>query len=528
MGPSALRPRETVSLRLNYLPDWLAYRAASTPERIGLIAGGQRWTFAEYDARVNRAAPRLAGLGVAPGDRVAVLLRNSPHVAEVVHAVGRLGAVYVPLNIRLSADELAWQLKDVGARLLLIDVHTAPLAAEARVDLTDLPLAGMGEGVEIAPSLASVPEAGIAPREGHAADEVHSIIYTSGTTGRPKGAMLTYGNFWWSAVGSALNLGSQPDDRWLACLPLFHVGGLSILLRGVISGIPAVIHETFEADVVNRDIDAERITMISVVSTMLRRMLAARGGRPYPAWLRCVLLGGGPAPRPLLETCAARGLPVVQTYGLTETASQVATLAPEDALRKLGSAGKPLYPNLIRIERAGAPAKPGEMGEILVRGPIVTAGYADRPEETARALAGGWLRTGDAGFLDADGYLYVLDRRDDLIVSGGENVYPAEVEAVLLGHPAVEEAGVVGIPDAEWGQLVVATVRLVPGVAVDEAALRAFCRQRLAGYKVPGRIRFAADPLPRNAGGKLLRRSLRAAWRAAEARSGPRDSARGR
>ena len=223
-----------------------------------------------------------------------------------------------------------------------------------------------------------------------------------------------------------------------------------------------------------------------------------------------MLLGGGPAPRPLLDACAAREVPVVQTYGLTETASQVATLAPGDALRKLGSAGKPLFPTELRIARDEQPAPPGAVGEIQVRGPTVMRGYVNRPEATSHALAGGWLRTGDLGYLDEAGYLYVASRRDDLIVSGGENVYPAEVEAVLLSHPAIEEAAVLGAPDERWGQVPVAFVKLRAGVTADESTAIAFCRERLAGYKVPKRVRFV-DALPRNAGGKVLRNALREA-----------------
>ena len=493
------------------LPDWLASRARSTPERVALMAGGESWTFAELDARVDAMARRLAALGVGAGDRVATLLRNGPAVVEIVHALGRLGAVLVPINIRLTAGEVAWQVADSGARLLVCDTHTAGVAAAVPVPQ----LATVGAVPDAPPgavALQAVPEADVALVDRHAPEEIHSIVYTSGTTGRPKGALLTYGNFWWSAVGSALNLGLHADDRWLACLPLFHVGGLSILTRGAIYGMTVVLHETFDPEAVNRAIDEERVTIVSVVATMVWRMLAARGEKPYPPWLRCLLLGGGPAPRPLLEMCAARGIPVMQTYGLTETASQVATLAPEDALRRIGSAGKPLYPNEVRIEKDGRPAAPGEAGEILVRGPIVTAGYHGRPEATARAIVDGWLHTGDAGYLDEDGYLYVLDRRDDLIVTGGENVYPSEVEAVLLAHPAVREAGVFGLPDPEWGQTVAAVVRLEAGAELSAEDLRAFCRGRLAGYKIPSRMRFTHEPLPRNAGGKLLRRVLRESW----------------
>ena len=317
-------------------------------------------------------------------------------------------------------------------------------------------------------------------------------MYTSGTTDRPKGAILTYANHWWSAIGSVLNLGLLPDDRWLACLPLFHVGGLSILLRSVICGFTAVVHLRFDAREVNRAIDEQGVSMVSVVSAMLDRMLAERGGRPYPSTLRCILLGGGPAPLPLLERAVQAGAPVVQTYGLTETASQVVTLAPEHALTKLGSAGKPLMGSQIRID---------DDGEIHVVGPTVSPGYLHRPPRD------GWLRTGDLGYLDNEGYLYVLDRREDLIISGGENIYPAEVEATLIAHPAVREAGVIGLADAEWGRRVAALVVLEPGQTATPEELIAFCRMRLAGYKVPRRIAFR-ESLPRNAAGKLLRRDL--------------------
>jgi len=515
------------------MPDWLAARAALSPDHLGLLAGDHRFTFGELDRRATHVARLLAGLDVGAGDRVAVFFRGAAPMAELVHGVARVGAVLVPLNVRLAPAELAWQIEDIRARLVLYDTPHPPTLSPSRGPFTPLPLSrGQGErarpsdprlgsgglvshgqGGEGAPRLHIDTfyhgrESEIAPRELIELTNAHTIIYTSGTTGRPKGAMLTYGNHWWSAMGSVLNLGLREDDRWLAPLPLFHVGGLSILMRSVIYGIPALVHERFDPDAINRAIDEDGATIISVVAVQLRRMLDARGGRPYPPTLRHVLLGGGPAPLSLLQECARRGVPVVQTYGLTETASQAVTLAPSDALRKAGSAGKPLLPMEIRIERDGCPAAAGEDGEILVRGPSVTPGYAGRPEETERAIRDGWLRTGDLGYRDEDGYLYVLDRRDDLIVSGGENVYPAEVESALLAHPAVAEAGVVGADDPAWGQVPVAYVVPRPGVSVAPDALMLFCRERLARYKVPARVTLV-DALPRNAAGKLLRRELR-------------------
>jgi O-succinylbenzoic acid--CoA ligase len=484
------------------LPNWLAQRAAVLPDQLALLAPGARWTFAELDRQASALARALLARGAAPGDRVALLLRNSPEFAALAHAAPRAGVVLVPLNTRLSASELAWQLADSGARLLVYDSSTAALAETV--------LDQIGDRGSIAAS--HVADLHAAPGQQEALHgaidlaETFTIIYTSGTTGRPKGAQLIYGNYWWSAVGSALNLGNHAGDRWLAVLPLFHVGGLSILVRAVIYGIAAVVHSSFDPAAANRAIDEHGVTIVSVVSTMLQRMLDERGDRPYPATLRCVLLGGGPAPRPLLEACAARGVPVVQTYGLTETASQVATLAPTDALRKLGSAGQPLLPTELQIAR---PDDAG-VGEILVRGPTVMGGYINRPEETDLALRDGWLHTGDLGYLDGEGYLYVVSRRHDLIISGGENIYPAEVEAVLLAHPAVEETAVVGLPDARWGQAAAAAVKLREGMHASAAELIEFCRERLAGYKVPKLVRFVAA-LPRNATGKLLRDQLKQA-----------------
>jgi O-succinylbenzoic acid--CoA ligase len=480
-----------------WTPDWLRQRALISPERLAVVAGGERLSFRELDRRVNGVAGWLRAQGVGQGDRVALLLRNGLPFVTLVHALSRLGAILVPLNIRLTPAELRWQIADVRARLLIHDESNSAIAH----DLADIPRALVDDAFNFQPLTSNLQ----LPTSNFILASPHSILYTSGTTGQPKGAVLTYGNHWWSAVGSALNLGLQADDRWLACLPLFHVGGLAILLRSVIYGHPVIVHESFDPVAVNRAIDEEGVTLISMVATMLQRTLEARGERPYPPTLRCILLGGGPAPKALLEACARCGLPAAQTYGLTEAASQVATLAPEEALRKLGSAGKPLMMTEVRIERDGVPVEAGEAGEIVIRGPTVTPGYDGRPEANAESFHQGWFRTGDIGTLDSEGYLYVLDRRDDVIISGGENVYPAEVEAVLRAHPAVEDAGVIGVPDEQWGQAPMAFVVLRE--PIGEAELKLFCAERLAGYKVPRQIRVVGS-LPRNPGGKLLRRSL--------------------
>ena len=494
------------------LPLWLPWRASVIPDRIALVApDGSRLTYAQLHARTEELASALVELGVRAGDRVGVLLPNSAEFAAVVHACMRLGAVLLPLNLRLTPGDVAWQLGDAGARAVLCTASTERMLDDARVRLSELVVVDAGDPTRVAVHATTSPAAHATLRDHADAHEALAIVYTSGTTGTPKGAVLTYGNFWWSAVGSALNLGVHDDDRWLAPLPLFHVGGLSVLTRSAIYGTTAVIHDGFDAARVSAALDDERITLVSLVPTMLHRLLEERGDRPASPSLRCVLLGGGPAPRALLERCSKLGIPVSQTYGLTECCSQVATLAPGDALRRLGSAGRPLYPNEVRVvDDTGHDVRPAEGGEIVVRGPIVTPGYWNRADATARAIVGDWLHTGDFGMLDEDGFLYVLDRRDDLIVTGGENVYPVEVEGVLMSHPYVAEAAVIGESDIEWGQRVVAVVRLVSSVgaeAVDE--LRAHCRAALAAYKVPREFRMTEAPLPRTASGKVRRGVLR-------------------
>lgn len=500
---------------MNAFPDWLHHHAGTSPGRTALV-GRRAWSYAELDRAATQIALRLRTLGAGPDAPVATLLHNGDAAAAMVHAAGRAHATLVPLNVRLAAPELAWQLAHSGARVLVAHAPTAPLAAAVRALHPDVTVASTdAEGARLlgAPDVHGVAPHDAPPRLVHPADATHTIVYTSGTTGRPKGARLTWANHWWSAVGSALLLGARTDDRWLAVLPLFHVGGQAIVLRAAIGGMTAVVHDGFDERRVNAAIDDDGITILSAVPAMLQRMLDARDDRAYPSTLRAVLLGGGPVPAPLLARCARLGVPVAQTYGMTETASQVATLPPEEAVRRAGSAGRANWPNAIRVARAdGADASPGEPGEILVRGPVVTAGYLGDDAATGAAIVDGWLHSGDVGTLDADGWLTVLDRRDDLIVTGGENVYPAEVEAALLAHPTVLEAAAIGVPDAHWGRRVAAVVRLRDAAVADADEIRAHCRALLGAYKTPSEIRIVAEPLPRTASGKLRRAAVRDAW----------------
>jgi O-succinylbenzoic acid--CoA ligase len=485
---------------------WLASGDAS--EATALIVGGRSVGRAELAARADALAGWLASAGARAGEPLAALLPNGLPFAELLHAADRLDAVLLPLNVRLTPRELAFQLRDAGARLLLYDGRDGgALAAPAKA------AAHEATGVEVLrlpedPPPRDPPPRTAAPAARHSLDAPLALLYTSGTTGRPKGVPLSHRNFLASAEAAARHLGTRPDDRWLACMPLFHVGGLSILLRAALAALPVVVQERFDPEAASHALDTEEITHVSLVPTMLERLLDARGKRPAPPRLRCVLLGGGPAPPPLVERAAKLGFPLAPTYGLTEATSQVATLRPTGAADPTRDGLEPLPGTELRIlAEEGRPAEPGEPGEILVRGPTVMRGYANRPDETRRVLRDGWLHTGDMGHLDARGRLFVLDRRRDLIVSGGENVYPAEVEAALVEHPDVLEAGVAGIADATFGRRPAAWLVLRPGRSLATQELERFCRQRLAGYKVPV-LYLRVDTLPRNAAGKLLRHRL--------------------
>lgn len=464
--------------------------AETHPEAPALTFAGQRWTYQELDTEVGCWVSALRARGIGPGDRVALLSTSHAKVAQLFFALGRIGAVLAPLNARLTKAELQPLAEDVAAKLTLA-------------------LGALSERLPGAEPLESFTNETLTPApdcEPLEASTPRVILFTSGTTGRPKGAVLTEGNFRASARGSEANLGAHPAPRWLGTLPLFHVGGLAMLTRTAYDGGCLVLRERFEAEDTNRAIDEEGVSHASFVATTLERVLDARKDRPVPGSFRLALIGGGPVPAPLLARARAAGIQALQTYGLTEACSQVTTERPAEADGR--TAGPPLRGIEVRIVGPGGEVlEPGREGDIEVRGPTVMAGYLNRPEATREAIREGWLRTKDMGILDAHGRLTVLSRRTDLIVRGGENIYPAELEAVLAAHPAVQEAAVVGIPDGRWGEVPVAFVATRNGVPLPED-LGAWCRQSLAGFKVPARF-LAIDALPRNAMGKIERTVLR-------------------
>ena len=459
-----------------------------------VLQDGATHSYAELERDARGLAAGLARRGVGAGDRIGLLAQNGADFVRAVHAATCLGATLVMLSTRLGARELAPQLEDADPRLVLCD---ADLEGAARAALADPARAAPFEELDRALD----PGPALAPPQGARADR--AILFTSGTSGRAKGVRLSHAALQASATASAERLGVREADRWLACMPLFHVGGLAIVVRSALYGTTIVVHERFDTERVARALAREDITIVSLVPTMLGRLLAVLP--EAPRGLRCALVGGGPTSPELLARARAGGWPVAPTYGLTEAASQVATAAPEDP-----APGAPPLPGTeLRILSAhGEPLPAGAEGEIAVRGPQLMTGYLGLPEASVRALRGGWLHTGDIGRLDARGRLHVLDRRSDLVVTGGENVYPTEVEAVLGTHPLVRDAAVIGRSDGEWGQRVVALIVPAPGSRPEPAVLAAHCRERLAGFKVPTRFELVAS-LPRTSGGKLRRAALR-------------------
>lgn len=499
--------------------NWLTSRNFKMPDGTALIYRERFWDFASLNEQIAWVAARLETMvtftmhvsSMVPeaGDRIGVLMPTRPEYVFLICALARMGCPIVPLNTRLTEQEIRLQLKNDLCRVLVCSAET-----EARA-------AGLADTVRHVVSVDDTALDGIMPLSGIEVNnerqehwrqaswnnprETEAIIFTSGTTGGPKDVWLKFSNFAANASASGERLGRETAVRWLLCMPLYHVGGLSIVLRCCTYGTTIILQDGFDVAAVSDAIDRDGVSMVSLVPTMLYRLIEHRAGRPFPASLKCVLLGGAAASPKLVAQCIEQNIPIALTYGLTEACSQVATATPDETRRVPGSVGRPLPGTEVRIlgdEGAELPA--GEIGEIVVSGPTVMRGYLGQPEATASALRDGWLHTGDLGYLDADGFLWPVQRRSDLIVSGGENVYPAEVEAALETHPSVQDVCVVGVEDAEWGQRVAALVVASAGGS-DAETLMVHCRARLAGYKCPRIVHFV-EALPRTASGKVQRR----------------------
>jgi O-succinylbenzoic acid--CoA ligase len=485
--------------------DWLATRADATPAATALSAGGdveESCTYDELFEHVELLAGQLAASGVGVDDRLAVCAGTRAEFVPLVHAAQRIGAVLVPLGDRLTATELSARLDRVDPVTVVCEDDTEAVVTEAsdatRLSLDD-PVAGAERLARIDPEPFDLPE--------WERSDPMVVMFTSGTTGEPDGVVLTLGNVLASATASAFRLGVVPDDCWHVALPMYHMGGLAPVYRSVLYGSALSVQRGFDPEATLAAMRAADATAVSLVPTMLERLLDVG---EFPD-LRFVLLGGAACPPDLLERARERDVPVAPTYGMTETASQIATARPEAVAAAPESVGNPLmFASVAVVDESGAVCDPGERGTLVVSGPMVSPGYLDA-DRTADAYTCRGLRTGDVGHRDAAGRLYVHGRADDTIVTGGENVDPAEVADVLRSHPAVEDAAVVGLPDEEWGERIAALVVTVDeagSAPVDEDALRSHCRDRLAGFKLPRVVGLTAE-LPRTASGTVDRTAVR-------------------
>ncbi|TDE56306.1 long-chain-fatty-acid--CoA ligase [Nonomuraea mesophila] len=496
------------------LGGWPARRARMTPDRTAFVFAGRPVTYAEVHERTTRLASRLRASGVGSGDRVAYLGRNHVALVETMFAAHLLGAVFVPLNFRLAAPEIGYMLDHSGAEVLIYAPECAEVvralpdtAALRQVVALDTPRTGeqhyetwlaQGDPTPIDTAVGL--------------DDTALILYTSGTTGRPKGAMLTHANLVWNCFNLLLGVDVTSDEMTLISAPLFHVAALNqTLLPTFLKGGCSVIMPSWQVDECYDLIEKHGITWMFGVTTMFAAFARS------PRWagadlssLRHLMAGGAAVPAALIRTYQERGLVFCQGYGLTETAPGATFLEASQSVRKTGSAGVPVFFANVRVVRPdGTDAAAGQPGEVLVQGPNVTPGYWRNPEASAAAFSGdGWFRSGDVAVLDDDGHLYVVDRVKDMYISGGENVYPAEVEAVIFEHPGVAEVAVLGVPDAEWGEAGRAFVVPRAGASVTAGELRDFLLPRLAKYKIPRYVDITGE-LPKTGSGKIHKPALR-------------------
>lgn len=492
-------------------------RAALMPKNTALIFFGQKTDYGRFATRIRRVASLLRERGVSRGDRVALIAHNHPSFLEILYACSCLGAIFVPLNFRLAAAEVGFIVKDAGAKIIFADDACLPLIEEERAHLPCSDFIA----TQTAPDGWKSYEALLAAAtplkvvEHMQADDIALIMYTSGTTGLPKGAMLSHGNVFWNALNVAF-MGLRMKGTTLTCAPLFHIGGLNVTTHISLSfGVGVVLHKSFEAGAVLADIERYKVSTMFGAPTMF--LMMAQHDDFASADLSSIIsfnVGSAPVPLSLLETYQERGIGMEQGYGLTETAPYVSVLAAEFAMKKLGSAGNGLSFTSVRIvDDNNQPVGTGEQGEICIKGPNVMRGYWNRPDATEAAIdKEGWFHSGDVGYLDQDGFLFICDRLKDIIISGGENIIPVEVENAILSHEAVREVAVIGIPDEKWGEAVHAIIMLKDEMRASADDILKHCRTLIASYKLPRGFTFRAEPLPLSGSGKVLKRELRASF----------------
>ena len=494
---------------------WTTKREMISGNRLAIVNRHRRFTYKEFNRRCNRLANALRDSGVRPGDRVSSLLQNGNEQLELIFAVAKLGAIFLPINFRLTVPEIEYIIQDSGARTFFYHAEFAHLTEGLQkvVHFDTVVYCGRSstcdddaeyEGLLAAASDEEI-NATVNP------DDVALLMYTSGTTGRPKGAMLTHANHAWNVFHTTQRLPIQADTVALGVAPMFHIGGTSVtVLPTLFQGGTVVTLPEFDAVKVLEATEQEKITALFCVPSMWQMIVEELENKKYDlSSVEFLMTGAAPTPMSILKYFQSRDLPIYEGFGMTELAPLVSILDKWDCERKNGSVGYPAFHVDVRIiDDNGQDMPATEIGEILCRGPNMMKGYWNKPEATAEALRGGWYHSGDLGYLDDEGYLYVVDRKKDMIISGGENVYPAELEQAIYGHEAVAEVAVIGIPHEKWQEVPAACIVLKEGASLTENELIEFCNECLARFKVPKTV-FFMDELPKSGAGKILKTELR-------------------
>jgi acyl-CoA synthetase (AMP-forming)/AMP-acid ligase II len=494
------------------LGTFLTKRAQLSPHKEGLVCEDQRLSFSQMNQRCNKLVHALRKLGVEKGDRVAILAFNEPEYYDLFNAAAKMGAIMVTLNYRLAAPELQYIMEDCGAKVLIFSREFAEVADSFRNDVpAEHYIAIMDDPPEWAMSYAGLiqGESDEEPEIVGGGDDVLAILYTSGTTGKPKGAMLSHNNFFVTSDTIITTVG-MPGETFLIVLPLFHIGALPGIILNSQYGLRSVLCRTLDPKRFLELLGEEKVTAFGSVPALLQILQMVPDFDKYD-WssVEVILVYAAPVPVTLLNEYAAAGIEVRQLYGLTECTGPAAVIDGEHALTKAGSCGLPMFYIDIRlVDEDGNDVGPEELGEVLIRSQNVMLGYWDKPEETARTIRDGWLYTGDIAKMDEEGYLYIMDRKKDMIISGGENIYPAEIEDFLLSHPKVADVGVIGCPDEQWGEAVRAVVVVKEGEELTEVELIEYCKGKIGKFKMPRSVVFV-EALPRTPTGKILKRVLR-------------------
>jgi fatty-acyl-CoA synthase len=504
---------ETKEIVMNVnIGEFMTRRALLTPHREGLVCEGVRRSYQELNERANRFAHAMLRLGVGAGDRVAILALNEPEYFDVLFGLGKIGATLVPVNHRLAGPEIAFILSDCGARVLVFGKEFTDTVEAIRREIPAKEFVAISDD---APAWAASYQALISassdrePEIRGGGDDTLTILYTSGTTGRPKGAELSHSYYFWSSVNLMATLGVQIGDSPLVALPLFHIGGLAGPPWFVYQGAKTVLLRSLDPKRFLELLGEEKITGFGSVPALLDFLKLVPDFEKYD-WssVKVILVYAAPVPVTLIKEYAAAGIEVRQLYGLTEN-NTGSVLGAEDAIAKVGSCGKPFFHTQVRVvDDEGRDVAPGEKGEVLLRAPNTMRGYWNRPKDSAEALRDGWLHTGDIARMDEEGYLYIMDRKKDMIISGGENIYPAEIEDSLRAHPKIVDVAVIGYADEKWGESVKAIAVLESGEKLTEQELIEWCRGKIGRFKIPKKVIFT-DAIPRTPTGKILKRLLR-------------------